>query len=504
MDRPSSPTEHTGADAPETTKSPNRDLGRSAALAPDAAAGSIIDATRPGAAALLGLAAVLILGVFVAGAPDLDAPWVSGDEFYFIVDNPDVNPLAAQSRNLPASALPERLAHIWTHVHEDLYQPVPIVTYALEWSLTNGAPASFRRTDLALHALNALLLWLVLTDLFRRMPGVERRQAVIAGWLLALLWALHPAMSATYAVDMGRTHLLAAFFALLALWFEIQGLAGRGAAWYAAALVALLLAMLSKVLVGWVLLVLVLEATQLGWRRALGSWRVYATAAICATFAYITIYTSMVYGFMEDAAKGLFGDPVSRSALAAWIYFRDLLTPIWLSFWHLADPRTGWGYWRVWLGLLLALATVVHAVHAARRRETALIAVGWAWFWATLLPVIGLVGARQAAAADRYLYQPAMGLALVVGIMLLGALARRSDAVATAWGRRATVAGLVLAAAYLVLDLPQVALRRSVVMGAERLAEVNAGDPRAPRGPGGHVRLCSKPSVVTDGSSNPP
>jgi len=50
------------------------------------------NAARPQRGRLVLLGLVLVAAVIVAGSPQLDAPWILGDEFVFIVDNPDVNP----------------------------------------------------------------------------------------------------------------------------------------------------------------------------------------------------------------------------------------------------------------------------------------------------------------------------------------------------------------------------------------------------------------------------
>ncbi|MEW6250085.1 MAG: hypothetical protein AB1716_05520 [Planctomycetota bacterium] len=426
------------------------------------------------------LAAILIAAVLAAGAPELGAPWMLGDESIFIAANPEVNPRAAAGSPAP---LPARLRTILTQVHDDLYQPLPILGYALEWELTGGDVASFRRTDLLLHALNALLLWVVLTRLLARPAAAAPRIDVsLLAWVLALIWALHPALVAAWASDMGRTHLLSTALALGALLLHLRTLATGQDRWFVMALVLLLLAMLSKVIAGWFLLVGVLEVANHGWRRTLTSWRVYAVALICAFFAGLTIWTSWNYGFAEDASKGLFGDPVSRSALAVWIYFRDLAAPFWLTFWHLPDPRTGWSHPLVWAGLALAAASAWHAARSWRQPASRGITIGWVWCWALLLPVLGLVGAREVAAVDKYLYQPLMGVLLVVGVKLLRSLAARPESAQPRLQRMVVPAGAVLALALLVLSLPEVTRARSTVQRAERVAELFPGDPRGLEG----------------------
>ncbi len=447
---------------------------------------------------LLGLGLALAAAVIIAGSPELDAPWLPGDEYIFIADNPDVNPAAAPGGK--GDPLGTRLARICSTVHDDLYQPLPILTYALEWHLTGGDATSFRRTDVLLHAVNALLLWWVLWLVLRRAAspatrpqpsaGTEGSHAVLA-WALALLWALHPVLITTYASDMGRTHLLSATFALLSLGLHTLALERRRVAFFVGALLALLAAMLSKAVPGWLLVVLALEAWRRGWRGALKSPRVYLVVVVCVAFAVLTLRTSRASGSVEDASKGLFGDPLARSALAVWIYFQCIVTPLWLTVWHLPDPRTGWGHPLVWVGVGLAGATVWHAVAAWRYAGCRASALGWAWCWGLLLPVIGLVGAREAAAVDRYVYQPLMGVLLVVGVGVARRLAlvrtphasAGSGELPLAWRVRTKrwLLGVtvVLGTAMLLGDLPYCAAARSALRRAKRVVELHPGDPRA-------------------------
>jgi len=425
---------------------------------------------------LFGLGLLLVVAVGVAGAPDLDTPWMQGDEFIFIVNNADVNAGPVAFR---ANTLGQRCAAIITKIHDDLYQPIPILTYALEWELSRGNPLSFRRTDILLHALNGLLLWAALTMILRgRTPSRDTRPAIL-GWALALLWALHPVLITTYAGDMGRTHLLSATFALLALQFHVRALRPGKGLLFLPALAALLLAMLCKPIPGWALLVFVLEAHSRGWRAALRSPRWLIVTAVCAAFAALTLWTSSQAGLTEDAAEGLFGDPLSRSALAVWIYTRNLVAPFWLSFWYPPDPHTGWSNPLVWLGLFLALATAFHALRAWQRPESRPIALGWAWCWAFLLPVIGLIGAREAAATDRYLYQPLMGIMLVIGVVLTRLLARRETGATHRAYRSIIPVAAIVGLAMLLWDLPLCRIARSDIRRGTRLVRLNPDDPRA-------------------------
>jgi tetratricopeptide (TPR) repeat protein len=423
------------------------------------------------------LGLLLALVVIVAGTPRLDAPWIQGDEFVFIVNNEDVSGNA----NLP---WPDRIVGIFSHAHEDLYQPIPILTYAVEWSLSGGNALYTRAPDVALHAVNALLVWALLYALVVRLVG-DGGRLLLFTWALALLWALHPVHITSYAADMCRTHLLSALFALTAMWLYVRGLDGgrAGWGWFGLSAMALLAAMLSKPVVGWFLLAAGLEMALHGPARALrsgGSYvRVGLVAAMCVFFAWLTLTTSLQSGMMEDTSQAVFGGPIERSLVAIWIYVRNLLAPIWLSTWYLSDPATGWGNWRLWAGGLVLVASLAGLAVAARRPRGRGIALGIVWVWAMLGPVLGVVAARIAAANDRYLYQPLIGILLAIGVVLWRWIRHATPRDASRRLRGVILTAVLLAGVMLMWDQVLVESARSIISRAQRIVDLNPRDPRA-------------------------
>lgn len=426
------------------------------------------------APALLGvLGVLLVVAVIWVGSPVLGAPWIQGDEHIFIVSNPDVTGVGYTE---PTGV---RWVDIFLHTHEDLYQPITILTYAMEWSLW-GERRIFhmRLTDVLIHALNALLLWAVFRALLARLYPQDGGASAVVGWALALVWALHPMLVGTYAADMGRTHLLAATFTFLSLLWHLKSLKPGAWPWFIVAYAALLLAMLNKPMVGWIIVVFMLEWLLVGLRRTLRSPRIYLVGATCAGFALLTLRTTQEVLLVEDSPLPLFGDPLARALLGLSIYLRNFLLPLgWLSFWYPPDIRTGWGHPAVWLGALVTVLAGVAAVLAARRMRSRGVTAGLVWCWAMWLPVSGLVGARVLAAQDRYMYQPMVGLLLVLGVALLHWTQRDRTARRRRGFAVATVA-VLLGAAALPWNRYLCRLSRSTLQRAQRAVELNPEDPR--------------------------
>ncbi|MFQ5806036.1 MAG: hypothetical protein ACE5I3_06265 [Phycisphaerae bacterium] len=414
----------------------------------------------------------LVVAVIAVGSPALDAPWIQGDEHIFIVRNSDVTGAS------PSEPTGVRWLDIFLHPHEDLYQPVTILSYAVEWSLWgDNRVFHMRLTDVLIHALNGLLLWAVLRKLLQRLCPAGGGTTTVAR-ALACVWALHPMLVGAYAADMGRTHLLAATFTFLSLLCHLRSLRPGGWTWFVAAYLALLLAMLNKPVVGWVIVIFVLEWVLVGLRRMLLSARIYLVGATCVAFALLTLWTTKGTLLVEDSPLPLFGDPLARAALGLGIYLRNFVTPLrWLSAWYPPDIGTGWGHPLVWLGALALAGAGLAAVLAARRARTRGISMGLAWFVAMWLPVSGLVGARVLAAQDRYMYQPMVGLLLVIGVGLLH-WTQRGRAGPRRRGLIIAMTAVALGAAAVPWDWHLCGPARSTIQRARHAVELNPGDPR--------------------------
>ncbi len=432
----------------------------------------------PNAALALGIA----LLAAAAGWSNLSAGWIAGDEYLFLVHNPDVTGAGVDK------PLTDRLVSVFLHAHGDLYQPIPIATYALEWQLWGADRIrGIRRTDVLLHALNAVLLWLAIERLLRRLSPPERLAAEASlrtplAASVAVLWALHPALAPAYAADMGRTHLLSAGFALGSLLFHLRALDRKRGADFGAALLLLLAAMLCKPLAGWFLVAFSLEAATSGILPALRSKRVWLTTLLCAVFAVLTLKTSREAGILEDVEIALFGDPLTRSLLGAWLYIAHLLWPLHLATWYPPDIHTGWSSPKVWLGSGVVLASIVGLAWSARGSRPRAVAVGIVWFWAGLLPVIGLIGARVAAAQDRYLYVPAMGAALALAAIAYARLAEtrttRPRSAPARWHMLLASIPALLGLALLPVARADAEDARVTLRRAERSADLDPADPR--------------------------
>jgi len=127
-------------------------------------------------------------------------------------------------------------------------RPLPNMTFALDWYRGGGDPRAFQQTNLALHGITAVLVFLTLFLLLGQVAGNSYGVAVWAAFLSTAVWAVHPIQiqSVTYIVQ--RMTLMAALFSILSVYCYIYARvrAQRPRAWMFASALSLALGAISK------------------------------------------------------------------------------------------------------------------------------------------------------------------------------------------------------------------------------------------------------------------
>ncbi len=314
------------------------------------------------------------------------------------------------------------------------WRPVFVLWLAVHWRLFGADPLPWHWSVIGLHALAALLVFV----LARRLR-LGRGAAIFA----ALLFALHPAHVESVAWISGATDPLLACFALPALLCELA--ARRRPAWRAAALASTALALLAKESA--VVLPLLVASLPGDGDSPSARSRLRAFAAHAAVVAGYLLARTVVLGGLAPAGT------TGRLDTASWLvtlpsvlvfYIRQALWPASVAPTYplrALHPATV-----APLGLLLDVAIVAAAVAAVLwlGRRDARIRFAAALFALPLLPALRFDWFHpEQLVHDRYLYLPIAGLALLLATVGED-LSRNRAPVADArvsW-RTATVAAL--------------------------------------------------------------
>jgi len=347
----------------------------------------------------------------------------------FDFQNYDTATYVYQNRHVKAGLSMAGVRWAFTAVHASNWHPLTWLSHMLDVELYGLVPGRHHLTNVLLHVVNGLLLFLIL----RRMTGKLWQSSLVAA-----MFALHPIHIQSVAWVAERKDLLSAFFGFWSIGAYLHYVRHSGIIRYLMVLVLFSLSLLSKPMLVTLPFVLLLldywplhrfklpgakrhpaSESQLSFRPILIIEKIpllMASAGSCA----VTVFAQQTGG----AVTTLEAFPLTvRIANALVSYLGYIGKMIWPSKLAILYPHPGMPpLWQpVVCGIVLLIASYA-AVRLIKSRPW--FFVGWFWYLGTLVPVIGLVQVGGQAMADRYAYIPFIGLYILVAWWLEALVAR--------------------------------------------------------------------------------
>jgi len=294
------------------------------------------------------------------------------------------------------------------------WHPLTWLSYMIDCQLFGTHPAAQHLINALLHAVNSVLLFLVLARLTRRL-------APPAFWpcaFVAAVFALHPLHVESVAWISERKDVLSAFFWISAMGAYAFYAERPGVKRYLAVAVLFSLGLMAKpVLVTLPCVLLLLDCWPLDRLRSpFGNSAARLLAEKAPLFA-ITAVSSVVTFIVQregGAMRSLHAISLPArlaNAVAGYVwYLFHVVWPFRLCIYY-PHPEEALPWWQTAGALLLLAALTVLVVWQMRRRPY--LAVGWLWYTGSLVPMIGLVQVGSQAIADRYMYIPLIGLCIM-------------------------------------------------------------------------------------------
>lgn len=355
--------------------------------------------------------------------PSLDYDFVDFDDYVYVTQNEAL----AQGLGGDLGWVLQPVGGTWA--------PLTWLSFAVDYELGGLEPRSYHRTNVVLHALGVVFVYLAFVVLTRDLW----RSAFVAA-----VFGLHPVHVESVAWVAERKDVLSGLLLALCLGsyadyvrypFQLRK--------YLPVVVFLGLGLMAKsTLVTVPLVLLLLDHWPLdrfgdpATRRRLWLEKL-PLVALCAVAAWLTLDAGLERTLVGDFAHLPL---LERSANAALSVARYVGLSLWPAGLAVLYPHPGYGV-PFGAAALAAAAIAAATVVAIRQRDRwPWLAVGWGWFLVTLLPVLGFVHVGNQALADRFLYLPQTGLAIALAWSIPDRLA------ATRAGR----IGLAAAAAALV------------------------------------------------------
>src|SRR5579862_176674 len=328
--------------------------------------------------------------------------FVDFDDPVMVTDNPHVT----------AGLSAANVAWAFTHFQAGYWIPAVWISYMLEISLFGVNAGALHATNVAIHIVNAILVFALL----ERTTG-----ATVRSWLVAAVFAVHPLHVESVAWITERKDVLSTLFWLSALHVYVSWTRSRTAGRYAAILLLFIGGLMAKpmavTLPATLLLLDIWPLRRITWSEASDwntRWRdLWLLVREKIPFAAVSIIFSAVAVVTQQGAGAMNGwvpwyDRLGNAALG---YVTYLFRTVWPTRLVLLYPYPAPHLVPALAAGIALLVATAAAVWIAPRRPYVLM--GWLWYLLTLVPVIGFVQVGIQPTADRFTYVPLIGIAVL-------------------------------------------------------------------------------------------
>ena len=364
---------------------------------------------------LLVVSCILTLTIVVY-ANSFRNDFTNWDDKTLVLENPSIRSLSVSN-----------LIDIFTPKREKTYQPIRVLSYAIDYRLWKFNPVGYHLGNTALHCFSAVILYLLSSSILQQIRGKDFAESNrAAAFIAALLFTVHPVNVESVAWIASRKYgLLAAFYLLSFYLFVRSGEKGaRVFGFYLLSLISFVLALLSSPFsVTLPALLYLYDYCRYTQEKAFQVLKkrffYYLPYGLLSVLQFSILMNVLSKGPQGTIKTHLTYNPIYTLLTmlrALFDYVFNLILPFWLNNWYgasvpksLLDAKaiTAFGV------ILLILGILRWQIRLGRKMP--LFCFGW--FFITLLPASNIIPISTKV-ADRYLYLPAAGLFLLFSLTL--------------------------------------------------------------------------------------
>jgi tetratricopeptide (TPR) repeat protein len=349
------------------------------------------------------LCAALALFTILLYSPVRNHRFVNYDDDSYVTENAHVQ----------AGITGETISWAITSTEHDNWHPLTWLSHALDCDMFGVRPGAMHFTNVLIHGLNVVLLFLLL----QWATGLTGRS-----FLVAALFAVHPINVESVAWIAERKNVLSTLFLLLTIgaygWYARKPSVQR----YLAVAALFALALTSKPMVVTLpCALLLLDFWPLnrvaGWSTPANIPQQSLSRLVLEKLPLLALSAGDAFLTMVAQRKGgaihLFLPFGVRLENAVYAYAKYIWNAFWPSRLAVFYPHPAYSLTAVQL-ILASLFLVAVSVLVWFERSRRYLVIGWLWYLGTLVPVIGLVQVGDQAMADRYAYIPLLGIFLMI------------------------------------------------------------------------------------------
>lgn len=355
--------------------------------------------------ALCGMAA------FVAFIPALQNELTNWDDPNYIVDNPLIRSLSS-----------ENIKRIFTESYFGNYQPLHILSYAIEYHFFGISPKGYHAVSIILHALCAISVFIFVSKL-------SKNNYIAVG--ATLLFALSPLRTESVCWASERKDLLYAFFFFIAAIYYIKYLQKDLAAkYYIITLLFFILAVLSKVMaVSFVPVMFLLDYWyQRKWNAKLILDKIIFVL-VSLTMGIVELKVVKDEGTIDATGQYNFMERIFFASHNCLMYVVKMIVPFNQSAYYPYPERVGQGIpMQYYAAIIFPLILIGLLIYTFKKNKT--IFFGLAFFIVTVFLVLMLVPVGPTIFSERYTYIPCLGIYLILCTFLYEALQKNKQQIA--------------------------------------------------------------------------
>lgn len=357
--------------------------------------------SKPSPRLVIGICVLLATLTLIVFSRTFQYGFVNYDDAIYVLENPAIQ------KGLTLDGV----GWAFTHTVAANRHPLTVLSLMLDYQLHGLNANGYHITNVLLHAVAAILLFLALKDL----TGALWRSAFVAA-----VFAIHPLRVESVAWIAERKDALSGVFFMLTLWAYAR-YTSRPFSVGNYLLVALFLAlglMCKPILVTFPFVLLLLDYWPLKRGAKWGSeqrppsvfWKLFLEKIpllVISAAGCVVALLAQQNAVAPIAAVSL-SLRLGNALLSYVIYLGQMFCPISLAVFYPLPAHLP--FWEI-AGSLVILLLISAGVFLSRRRY---LVIGWLWYLGMLVPVIGLVQVGTQAHADRYTYLPQIGLYLAL------------------------------------------------------------------------------------------
>ncbi|MBI2429373.1 MAG: tetratricopeptide repeat protein [Ignavibacteriales bacterium] len=332
----------------------------------------------------------IIILVWIVYYPAVHFDFTNWDDDIHITNNPAVQQISIRS-----------FIQLFLPTPQYMYHPVTMISYMVEWRLSDGSSWLFHLTNIVVHVCNIILVFLVL-----RQFHLSKTIVIFC----TALFGLHPLQVESVAWISARKELLYALFYLLSILFYLYHQQTQAKKYIVISLVAFMLSLLSKptaITLPFVLIALEYSRS----RRSLFEISKYVTPYLLAAILFLFFFLQSPQTKLSPPIE--YYSFYQRIVLIVYelsFYIWKFLFPFHLSACYAypdADVLRA-HYYVIPILVAILIAALIYFTVEKKKALFGILLYGIA-----IVPVLQIIPFHNASlVADRYVYLPIIGLGL--------------------------------------------------------------------------------------------